>query len=260
MRVSIRRLLLAAAVCSIASMIQPCRAKRDPTPSPCVRALPPKFQAEPKFTFHPVLQGKQRQYAANDRRARRVARASDADRAEWTSRQHYRSRESRNCRTLSTRPGPHAAGAVRRAERCHHRRDAGPQSPTSNVDAALVTPTMTRCMKSLQAGKIVVVHVQSDAAQTAAGRGRRVPRRPHVPEPHGHGKLRRQRSGRGSLLEGHGNRSRDAQRFDRRRARPAGRARRQISRDGDGRRDRREAARRRQMLQRPNCKHNQKGQ
>jgi hypothetical protein len=30
------------------------------------------------------------------------------------------------------------------------------------VDAALVTPTMMRCMKSLQAGKIVVVHVKSD--------------------------------------------------------------------------------------------------
>ena len=36
------------------------------------------------------------------------------------------------------------------------------------VDTALVTPTMTRCMKSLQAGKIVVVHVQSDAIGAAA--------------------------------------------------------------------------------------------
>lgn len=31
------------------------------------------------------------------------------------------------------------------------------------VEASLVTPTMTRCMKSLQAGKIVVVHVKTDA-------------------------------------------------------------------------------------------------
>jgi hypothetical protein len=33
------------------------------------------------------------------------------------------------------------------------------------VDAALVTPTMTRCMKQLQAGKIVVVHLKSDESQ-----------------------------------------------------------------------------------------------
>lgn len=33
------------------------------------------------------------------------------------------------------------------------------------VEASLVTPTMTRSMKSLQAGKIVVVHVKGDPAQ-----------------------------------------------------------------------------------------------
>lgn len=33
------------------------------------------------------------------------------------------------------------------------------------VEASLVTPTMTRCMKSLQAGKIVVVHVKVDPSE-----------------------------------------------------------------------------------------------
>jgi len=38
------------------------------------------------------------------------------------------------------------------------------QVTDKQVDSALVTPTMTRCMKSLQAGKTVVVHVKSDDA------------------------------------------------------------------------------------------------
>jgi hypothetical protein len=33
------------------------------------------------------------------------------------------------------------------------------------VEASLVSPTMTRCMKSLQAEKLVVVHLQNDASQ-----------------------------------------------------------------------------------------------
>ena len=124
MRVSIVG-YLAAAVCSIASMIQPCRAQSGPNSVALRPSTPAEIQAEPKFTFLLF-------YKENNANTQRItaeltaALAQRADRAEWQAVSINDAANRAIVETLSTGPGPHAAGAVRRAERCHYRRDAGP--------------------------------------------------------------------------------------------------------------------------------------
>jgi hypothetical protein len=155
---------LAAAACGIASVIQPCRAQSGPNYVALRPSTPAEIQAAPKFTFLLF-------YKENNANTRRItaelaaAIAARADRAQWQAVsisdpanrptvEKYQLGRAPMPLVLSVAPNGAITGVM-------------PGRVTEKaVDAALVTPTMTRCMKSLQAGKIVVVHVQSDAART----------------------------------------------------------------------------------------------
>jgi hypothetical protein len=160
MRLSIA-IFLGAAVCGIAGPAELSRAQS----APGSVALRPTDQAgdhvEPKFTF--ILFSKDSS-ASTQRVAAELASALEqtSQRAEWKSVsitdpanrdmvERYQVGRAPMPLVLCVAPNGAVTGAM-----------VGKVNKKA-VEAALVTPTMTRCMKSLQAGKIVVVHVQSDA-------------------------------------------------------------------------------------------------
>jgi len=160
MRISIVSRLIAA-LCGIVWMVQPCQAQSDPNSVALRPSTPAESAAAPKFTF--LLFSKE-----NNANTQRITNelttvlAPRADRAQWraVSVTDPANREIVERYQLGRAPMPLVLcvapnGAIT---------GVMPGRVTEKaVDASLVTPTMTRCMKLLQAGKIVVVHVQSDA-------------------------------------------------------------------------------------------------
>jgi hypothetical protein len=155
-------LLLGAAVCGLACLAEPCHAQSGPNSLALRPTAPADTEAEPKFTF--ILFSKE-----NNANTQRVtaeltsALAPRSARAEWTAVNitdpanramvdRYQVGRAPMPLVLCVAPNGAVTGAM-----------AG-RVTEKQVDSALVTPTMTRCMKSLQAGKIVVVHVKSDDA------------------------------------------------------------------------------------------------
>jgi len=157
--VSIVRLLCAAA-CGVACLAERCSAQSAPHSLAFRPAVPDSAQAEPKFTF--ILFSKQNN-ANTQRVATELASAlgQRSHRAEWTTVdvtdpanraivERYQVGRAPMPLVLCVAPNGTVTGAM-----------VG-RVTDKQIDAALVTPTMTRCMKSLQAGKTVVVHVKSD--------------------------------------------------------------------------------------------------
>jgi hypothetical protein len=155
-------LLLGAAACGVACVAEPCRAQNAPNSLAFRPGAPDSALAEPKFTF--ILFSKE-----NNANTQRVATdlASSLGRwpqsAEWTtiSITDPANREIVDRYQVGRAPMPLVLcvapnGAITGA--------MTGRITDKQIDSALVTPTMTRCMKSLQAGKIVVVHVKSDDA------------------------------------------------------------------------------------------------
>jgi len=161
-------LLLGAAVCCVACLSEQSRAQSSPGSLAYRPSAPESAPTEPKFKF--ILFSKE-----NNANTQRVATelASSlgrwSDRAEWTAIsvtdpahreivERYQVGRAPMPLVLCVAPNGAVTGAM-----------AG-KVTDKQVDAALVTPTMTRCMKSLQAGKIVVVHVKSaDAVPFPSG-------------------------------------------------------------------------------------------
>ena len=151
--------LLGAAACGSAGLADECRAQNSPN-SVAMRPSAPAAKADAKFTF--ILFSKADN--ANTERMRTelsTALAEHSDRAGWTSVnvsdpanrdlvERYQIGRAPMPLVLCVAPNGAVTGAM-----------AGRVS-VKQVENALVTPTMTRCMKSLQADKIVVVHVKSD--------------------------------------------------------------------------------------------------
>jgi hypothetical protein len=161
-------LLLGAAACCVACLSEQSRAQSGPGSLAYRPGAPRSAPTEPKFTF--ILFSKQNN--ANTQRMSAdlaSALASRAARAEWTTVDvtdpanreivdRYQVGRAPMPLVLCVAPNGAVTGAM-----------AG-KVTDKQVDAALVTPTMTRCMKSLQAGKIVVVHVKSaDAVPIPSG-------------------------------------------------------------------------------------------
>ena len=155
-------LLLGAAACGVACVAEPCHAQNAPNSLAFRPSAPADAQAEPKFTF--ILFSKE-----NNANTQRVATELASSlgrwpqRAEWTtiSITDPANREIVDRYQVGRAPMPlvlcvASNGAVTGA--------MTGRVTDQQVDSALVTPTMTRCMKSLQAGKTVVVHVKSDDA------------------------------------------------------------------------------------------------
>jgi hypothetical protein len=153
-------LLLGVVIASFAFLAEQSRAQSAPGSVAFRSTDPAGPPVEPKFTF--ILFSKE-----DDANTQRVAAdlASSlgrwSQRAEWTaiSITDPANREIVDRYQVGRAPMPLVLcvapnGAVTGAM-------AGRVSD-KQIDSALVTPTMTRCMKSLQAGKIVVVHVKSD--------------------------------------------------------------------------------------------------
>jgi hypothetical protein len=155
-------LLLGVAICSVACLAEQGRAQSAPGSVAFRSTDPAGAPVEPKFTF--ILFSKE-----NNANTQRVAAdlASSLgrwpQRAEWTAIsitdpanreivERYQVGRAPMPLVLCVAPNGAVTGAM-----------AGRVSD-KQVDAAFVTPTMTRCMKSLQAGKIVAVHVKSDDA------------------------------------------------------------------------------------------------
>lgn len=144
----------------VASLFQPCHAQSQPGSVALRPATPAATQQAAKFTFLLFSRG-------NDANTQRVtqelstALATRADRTQWQAinitdpaNQHlvkqYQLGRAPMPLVLCVAPNGTVTGAM-------------PGRVTEKqVEASLVTPTMTRCMKSLQAGKIVVVHVKVD--------------------------------------------------------------------------------------------------
>ena len=155
-------LLLGVAICSIAFLAEQCRAQSAPGSLAYRPTDPADAQAEPKFRF--ILFSKE-----NNANTQRVATELASSlgrwpqRAEWTTMNitdpanraivdRYQVGRAPMPLVLCVAPNGAVTGAM-----TGHVTD-------KQVDSALVTPTMTRCMKALQAGKTVVVHVKSDDA------------------------------------------------------------------------------------------------
>jgi hypothetical protein len=153
-------LCLTAAACGLAIPAEPSWAQSDANRVALRTSTPADAQAETKFTFLLFFKADN----ANTQRASTelaTALAPRADRAKWTALnvndpanraivERYQLGRVPMPLVLCVAPNGAVTGVM-------------PGRVTeAGVDAALVTPTMTRCMKSLQAGKIVVVHVQSD--------------------------------------------------------------------------------------------------
>ncbi len=155
-------LLLGGAILSVACLAEQSHAQSAPDSLAYRPTDPADAQAEPKFRF--ILFSKE-----NNANTQRVATelASSLgrwpERAEWTTMSitDPANREIVDRYQVGRAPMPLVLcvapnGAVTGAMTGH--------VTDKQVDSALVTPTMTRCMKSLQAGKTVVVHVKSDDA------------------------------------------------------------------------------------------------
>lgn len=156
-------LLLSVAICGVVSLSELCCAQNSPNSLAYRPSPPPASDAEAKFTF--ILFS--RENNANTQRMATELAASLGrwpERAEWTSInitdparrelvERYQVGRAPMPLVLCVAPNGAVTGAM-----------TG-RVTDKQVDAALVTPTMTRCMKALQAGKIVVVHVQSDPAE-----------------------------------------------------------------------------------------------
>ncbi len=153
-------LLLGAALCCVACLADPCRAQSAPGSVAFRPTDPAGAPVEPKFKF--ILFTKE-----NNANTQRVATELASSlgrwpqRAEWTTIsitdpahreivERYQVGRAPMPLVLCVAPNGAVTGAM-----------TG-RVTDKQVDSALVTPTMTRCMKSLQAGKTVVVHVKSD--------------------------------------------------------------------------------------------------
>ncbi len=153
---------LGVAVCCIACPADVCSAQSAPNSLAYRPASPTSDQSQHKFTF--LLFSKQDN--ANTQRVTAdlsSAIAQRSDRAEWKAVnvadpanreivERYQVGRAPMPLVLCVAPNGAITGAI-----------VG-RVTEKQIDAALVTPTMARCMKSLQAGKVVVVHVKSDAA------------------------------------------------------------------------------------------------
>ncbi len=155
-------LLLGVAVFSVACLAEQGHAQSAPGSLAFRPTAPADAQAEPKFRF--ILFSKE-----NNAHTQRVATELASSlgrwpqRAEWTALsvtdpanreivERYQVGRAPMPLVLCVAPNGAVTGAM-----------TG-RVTDKQVDSALVTPTMTRCMKSLQDGKIVVVHVKSDDA------------------------------------------------------------------------------------------------
>lgn len=153
-----------AAACVSAWAVVPCRAQSAADSVALRPTTPSESRAVEKFTFLLFV----REQNANSERITnelRTALAEHAERAQWRT---VQTSDPRNAQViqqyqLSRAPMPLVLcvapnGAVT---------GVMPGRVTAKqVEASLVTPTMTRCMKSLQAGKIAVVHVKPDPSQS----------------------------------------------------------------------------------------------
>jgi hypothetical protein len=158
-----RIVLLLAAVCVVICLEDACRAQSASTSVALRPSTPAENATDSKFTFLLFF----REENANTQRIAgelTTALANHSDRAHWRALRvkDPENRELVERYQLSRAPMPlvicvASNGTLTGAM-------AG-KVTAKQVEASLVTPTMTRCMKYLQAGKIVVVQVQSDATQ-----------------------------------------------------------------------------------------------